>query len=223
VIVRKPRLRICRAGQSPDAVGEAAALWLADAVAKDGGDPLAAEHGASPPPLPALAGKEGVSAVEAIMDGVDGAIIIGGTGSGRRDHAVEALARAGTVASHGIAMTPGETAEFGFVKSQPVLLVPERLDAAIAAWLLIGRVMLARLQGLSDDMSGAEGTLTAKVTSTIGLAELVLVRWSGGGVEPLAAKYLPLATLSRADGWIVIPASSEGLPAGARVAVRPLI
>jgi molybdopterin molybdotransferase len=125
--------------------------------------------------------------------------------------------------AHGIAMTPGESAAFGFVKSRPVLLVPGRLDAAIAAWLLIGRVMLARLQGYQDDMPGTEGTLTAKVTSTIGLTELIPVRRVDSGVEPLAAKYLSLAVLCRADRWIVIPASSEGLPAGALVAVRPLI
>jgi molybdopterin molybdotransferase len=220
VTVRKPRLRICRARKARDPVGKAASLWLADAIAKDGGDPLAAEDGARPPPPPA---PDGVGAIEAIMDGVDGALNVGSTGSGRRDHAVEALARAGTVAAHGIAMTPGETVAFGFVESQPVLLVPGRLDAAIAAWLLIGRIMLARLGGYHDDMPGTEGTLMAKVTSTVGLTELVPVRWSGGSVEPLAAKYLPLALLCRADGWVVIPASSEGLPAGARVTVRPLI
>jgi hypothetical protein len=70
----------------------------------------------------------------------------------------------------------------------------------------------------NGELFAAHRRLTAKVTSTIGLAEFVPVRWSGGGVEPLAAKYLPLATLCHADGWIVIAAASEGLPAGARVA-----
>jgi molybdopterin molybdotransferase len=223
VRLRKPRLRICRARKARDAIGEAAALWLADAIAKEGGDPLGADDGAASPPLEALVGGHGVTPIESIIDDVDGAIIVGGTGSGRRDHAIEALARAGTVMAHGIAMTPGESAAFGFVRSRPVLLVPGRLDVAVAAWLLIGRVMLARLQGGDDDVSAAEGTLTAKVTSTIGLTELVPVRWSDGGVEPLASKYLPLTVLCRADGWIVIPAASEGLPAGARVMVKPLI
>jgi molybdopterin molybdotransferase len=61
-----------------------------------------------------------------------------------------------------------------------------------------------------------------KITSTVGLTELVLVRQIGDGVEPLASKYLPLATLAQGDGWIVIPAASEGLPPGAGITVCPL-
>lgn len=82
--------------------------------------------------------------------------------------------------------------------------------------------MLARLRGGTENGPSGKNTLTVKVTSTVGLTELVLVRRVSGGVEPLASKYLPLATLSHADGWIVIPAESEGLPAGSRVIVRPL-
>jgi molybdopterin molybdotransferase len=41
------------------------------------------------------------------------------------------------------------------------------------------------------------------------------VRRVTDAIEPLASKYLPLAAL--ADGWIVVPAASEGLPAGERV------
>jgi molybdopterin molybdotransferase len=220
-VVRRPHLRLGVAGPDLDPIGDAASFWLSHAVLEKGGCLQRADTGANPLVRPPLLGLE--DTLGAIIDGADGAIIVGGTGSGRRDHAVAALAEAGTVVAHGIAMTPGESAAFGFVKSRPVLLVPGRLDAAVAAWLLIGRVMLARLQGGNEDVSVVEGTLTAKVTSTIGLTELVPVRWSDGGVEPLAAKYLPLAVLCRADGWIVIPAASEGLPADARVMVKPLI
>ena len=61
----------------------------------------------------------------------------------------------------------------------------------------------------------------AKVTSTVGLAEVIPVRRSGAMAEPLAAKYLSLATLARSDGWILVPAESEGYSAGAEVQVRP--
>ena len=71
-------------------------------------------------------------------------------------------------------------------------------------------------------LAARKSTLIGKITSTVGLTELVLVRQVGDGVEPLASKYLPLATLAQADGWIVIPAASEGLPPGARITVCPL-
>jgi molybdopterin molybdotransferase len=47
------------------------------------------------------------------------------------------------------------------------------------------------------------------------------VRRNAEQVEPLAAKYLPLSSLARSDGWILVPADSEGYAAGAPVQVRP--
>ena len=37
-----------------------------------------------------------------------------------------------------MALSPGETAAFGFVGERPVLLIPGRLDAALAVWLMSG-------------------------------------------------------------------------------------
>jgi molybdopterin biosynthesis enzyme len=62
-------------------------------------------------------------------------VAIGGTGSGRNDESVRTLARAGTVQFHGIGITPGETTALGFVGARPVLLLPGRIDAALAGWL----------------------------------------------------------------------------------------
>jgi molybdopterin biosynthesis enzyme len=64
--------------------------------------------------------------------------------------------------------------------------------------------------------------LSRKVTSTVGMAEVVPVRCNGHRAEPLAGGYLSWSVLARADGWLLLPPESEGYPAGAQVAVRPL-
>jgi molybdopterin biosynthesis enzyme len=151
----------------------------------------------------------------------DAVIAVGGTGGGRRDAAVHTLARLGRVEAHGIAISPGETAAFGFAGERPVLLVPGRLDAALAVWLLIGRCLVAKLAGGTVEETAAMLPLKRKVTSTIGMTELVPVRCSGGMAEPLGSGYLSLTALARSDGWIVVPADSEGSPAGTQVAVTP--
>jgi molybdopterin biosynthesis enzyme len=207
--VRRPRLLIGRARTHRDPISDAVVAWLSQAVATDGGEPLTAVAGANMPQL--LSGAN-----------ADGFVIVGGTGSGRDDNAVKTLARLGTVEVHGVALSPGETTAFGIANSRPVLLLPGRLDAAIAAWLMVGRGLLARLRGGTDDEHGSTGTMARKVASTVGITEMVLVRRTENGVEPLAAKYLPIAAFGNADGWILIPAASEGYPAGATVAVRPL-
>jgi molybdopterin biosynthesis enzyme len=147
-------------------------------------------------------------------------IAVGGTGSGLRDTAVHTLARLGQVEAHGIAVSPGETAAFGFAGAKPVLLVPGRLDAALTIWLLIGRYLVAKLAGGGIADWPVTLPLKRKVTSTIGLTELVPVSCAGGVAEPLASGYLSLESLARSDGWIVVPAESEGFAAGTPVAVR---
>jgi molybdopterin biosynthesis enzyme len=101
--------------------------------------------------------------------------------------------------------------------------MPGRLDAALAVWLVVGRRILERLAlAKNDDGEMAEVLpLARKVTSTVGLAEVVPVRRNTAQAEPLASKYLPLSSLARSDGWILVPADSEGYPAGSSVQIRP--
>ena len=154
-------------------------------------------------------------------DNMDAIVAIGGTGQGRNDTSVQMLADKGRLVAHGMALSPGETAAFGFAGPRPVLLLPGRLDAALSVWLVAGRRMLARLTGGRDHEPGMTATLARKVTSTVGLAEVVPVRRSGDNVEPLATKYLSLSSLAGSDGWILVPADSEGYPAGSQILVRP--
>jgi molybdopterin biosynthesis enzyme len=133
-----------------------------------------------------------------------------------------ALSRAGTVICHGIGLTPGDTAAFGMAKDRPVLIMPGRIDAVLACWLVLGRALLDRLSGADDVEIVGKVTLARKVTSTVGIAEVVPLRRVGERVEPLASGYLPLQSLARADGWMLVPAESEGYPAGATIQMRPL-
>jgi len=154
------------------------------------------------------------------QDQCDVVIGVGGTGSGRRDDAVQELARRGEVAVHGMAICPGETAALGFVDDRPVLLVPGRLDAALAVWLLIGGQLAARLAGGRIEDLPMTAPLRRKVTSTIGMTEVIPVACSAGMAEPLGSGYLSVTALSRSNGWILVPADSEGFAAGSAVAVN---
>jgi molybdopterin biosynthesis enzyme len=204
VLVREPRVRIVPT-RADDVVSGAAAL-IAHAIDAEGGIAL-------PDPI----------TLEAAMadDAIDAVVAIGGTGSGRNDASVRTLARMGRVAFHGIGIAPGETTALGFVGPRPVLLLPGRFDAALAGWLTVGRRMLARLCFRLVEEQPFAAELGRKVASPLGLAEVVPVRRRAGKVEPLGSGYLPMQTLARAEGWILVPADSEGHPAGARVVVRP--
>ena len=165
--------------------------------------------------------KNGIELDDALRAGdCDAIIIVGGTGTGARDTSVESLARLGKVAVHGVGLTPGATVAFGNVGSRPVLILPGRLDSALASWLVLGRRLLAKLAGCTEVEQTKTLNLSRKITSTVGLAELVPVRRDNINADPLAVKSLPLWALARADGWLLVPPDSEGYPAGAKVAVN---
>jgi len=150
----------------------------------------------------------------------DMVITVGGTGAGTRDTSVTMLGRMGEVAIHGFGIAPGETAALGSAKGHPVLMLPARLDAALAAFLLVGEPLLRRLTGATTCEPTMPVTLTRKIVSTVGMTEVVPVRRAGDGVEPLASGHWPLEAITRADGWVLVPAESEGFPAGAPLEMR---
>jgi molybdopterin biosynthesis enzyme len=152
----------------------------------------------------------------------DAIILVGGSGSGRRDRSVIDLARLGSVAFHGVGIAPGETAAFGTIGQRPVLIVPGRLDAALAVWMTLGRRMLARLCDGELDDRGVPVVLARKIASTLGFAELVPVMREGRGVVPLASGYLPPQALARADGFVLVPPDLEGFAEGATVTMELL-
>ena len=206
VTIRAPRIAIVCGGPSASPMLDAALGWLTGAAAKSG----------------ALATAKPIAFDAALTEADDDAVIaVGGTGSGRRDASVQALARLGRLETHGVAVSPGETAAFGFAGTRPVLLIPGRFDAVLAVWLLLGRHLAAKLAdgGIAD--AAQVMPLKRKVASTIGLNELIPVACADGLADPLASGYLSLTAVARSDGWIVVPAESEGFAARTQVAVKP--
>ena len=138
VTIREPRIRIACGSATRSPLIDAAIAALTRAVDGAGGKVRAGAQ--ISPPEQALNDESS-----------DAVIVVGGTGSGRNDRSVRTLARLGRVEAHGIAIAPGETAAFGFIGKRPVLLVPGRIDAALAVWLLLGRPFAgAALRGTSE-------------------------------------------------------------------------
>jgi len=209
VVLCAPNIHIARGSPNGSTLIDAVLALLGAAITAAGGTVLEGP-------------EDGLPLDAALPDGdADAVIAVGGTGSGRDDEAVRALTRLGQLEAHGIAISPGETAAFGFVGTRPVLLVPGRLDAALAVWLLIGRHLVAKLAGGNIEDAPHMLPLKRKVTSGIGMTELVPVRRADDMAEPLASGYLSFTALAHSDGWIAVPAESEGFAAGTPVAVNP--
>jgi molybdopterin molybdotransferase len=198
VTVREPRVRVVSVG------ADSAALAVARGIAAHGANVIF------------------VRALErALADAqTDIVITVGGTGEGQDDASVAMLARMGEVHVHGFGLTPGGTAALGAVKGHPVLMLPARLDAALAAFLIVGEPLLRRLTGATTSEPGMPVTLARKIVSTVGMTDVVPVRRTDNGIEPLASGHWPLHAIARADGWVVVPPESEGFAAGTKLEMR---
>jgi molybdopterin molybdotransferase len=143
-------------------------------------------------------------------------ITIGGTGVGRTDATLAALAGRGEVIAHGIALQPGRTTAVGRIEKIPVIALPGAPDQALAAWWTLVLPVLDRLSGRWP-RAGLAMPLQRKIASSVGITEIVLLQQIEAAWMPLAVGELSLETIARADAWLAVPGGMEGFAAGTPV------
>jgi molybdopterin molybdotransferase len=119
-----------------------------------------------------------------------------------------------------LALAPAETAWLERDGTGLVLTVPIRFDGVVAACLALALPAMAALTGAMA--RPATRQLLRKVTSTVGLSELVLLAREDDAWVPHPAGTVTLTALATAEAFGVLPPDSEGLPAGAPLAALPL-
>jgi len=200
--VRRPRLRLvevpANAGVGPTA------LLISE---------LAGAAGASMVRV-AAGGRDAASIADAMdVSACDLLITTGGSGVGRTDATIAALARRGEVIAHGIALQPGHTAAIGRIGGVPVVALPGAPHQALAVWWTVVLPVLQRLAGLAPRREVVTLPLARKIASHVGMTELVLLERIDGQWLPLAAGEFSLETIVRADAWLAVPGGSEGFAA----------
>ena len=205
VAVRRPRLHLINV---PFAAGQNhTAPFIADLAQAAGAAVMCAD----------AAGRDAASIARSFeADRCDLLIVIGGTGVGRSDAAVEALAMRGSLLAHGFALRPGRTAAIGKIAGTPVIALPGAPDQALAAWWTMALPVLDRLSA-RQPRSATRLPLARKIASGIGVTEIALLEKIDHSWKPLASGELSLEAIAHADGWLAVPAGSEGFAAGTPV------
>ncbi|WMT73315.1 molybdopterin-binding protein [Bradyrhizobium sp. Ash2021] len=143
-------------------------------------------------------------------------LTVGGSGVGRTDTSVTALAERGEVLSYGIALQPGRTSAVGRIGTTPVVALPGAPDQAFAAWWTLTLPVLDRLSGRRPRKT-LNLPLARKIASAVGIAEIVLLEQKQGVWITLAVGELSLDAIARAEAWLPVPADAEGFAAGTPV------
>lgn len=158
--------------------------------------------------------RDASSIAEALGDlACDLAVTIGGSGVGRQDAAVSALARRGDVLAHGLALQPGRTAAVARLGMVPAVALPGSPDHALAAWFALVHPLIDRLSRRQPRRQ-VTLPLARKISSHVGIAEIALLVEEHNAWMPLAVGEWPLQAIARADAWLLIPGNHEGFAAG---------
>jgi len=226
-VVRRPRVRLVITGNellpsgSPPhdfLITDANGPMLAALIERDGG--LVDCPGIVPDDADAILAAFGAPQGEPSKN--DLVIVSGGSSVGVEDLAPMLVAAHGELPIHGIAMRPSSPTGIGRIGDRLVFLLPGNPVSALCAYDFFAGRAIRALGGRPKEWpyAAATGTLDRKISSQIGRLDYARVRMLDGRVSPLAiggASVLSSAT--RADGFVVVPADSEGFAAGATVTV----
>jgi len=220
-VVRTPQVRILitgnellPAGTPPEGfqIADANGPMLSALVLRDGGELVACDMIQDAP--------ESIRA--ALLAPADIVLVSGGSSVGVEDHAPRLLAEAGELAIHGIAMRPSSPAGMGRLSERLVFLLPGNPVSCLCAYDFFAGRAIRGLAGRSTAWPYRQirGLLSRKLVSTVGRVDYARVRVQGDEIVPLAISGASiLSSTTRADGFVIVPADSEGYPPGATVNV----
>lgn len=220
-VVRRPRVRLIVTGNE---------------ILPSGSSP----HGhsivdANGPMLTALAERDGAivnfpglvrddreAILKALYDDADVIVVSGGSSVGAEDIAPGLLGEHGALLVHGVAMRPSSPTGFGRLEHRLVFLLPGNPVSCLCGYDFFAGRAIRALGGRAKawPYRSIDAPLARKISSPIGRVDYARVRVVDGLVEPLATGSASmLSSTTRADGFVVVPADSEGFAAGANVSV----
>jgi molybdopterin molybdotransferase len=159
----------------------------------------------------------------------DGVISSGGTSVGGLDLVPETVNRVGKpgVIVHGVAMRPGMPTALAVVKDKPIIVLPGNPVAAMLGFEVFGRPVLSMMLGLkrAELRPILRARMTRRISTTLGRKNLVRVhvvqKDDDFFAEPISARGSSLiSTMTRANGYVVVPENVEGVEEGDIVLVN---
>jgi len=158
----------------------------------------------------------------------DVVIATGGTSVGAADlvpMGINKLGKPGIVV-HGVALRPGMPTALAVLKDKPIFVLPGYPVAATVGFEVFARPIILRLLGIEHEPRPVlKAKLTKRVSGVLGrrvyLRVNVYQKDDEFLVEPVRTKGSGLlTTLTRANGYVIIPEDREGLDQGETVAVH---
>jgi putative molybdopterin biosynthesis protein len=164
----------------------------------------------------------------AILDSLDmGDLIVinAGASAGTEDFTVQILRDLGDVILHGVNIKPGKPIMLSWIKGKPVLGIPGYPVSAYITFCLFAKPLIYKWQGIEmEEPEKVKAKISRQVASALGHEEFLRIKVGKVGdhfiATPVSRGAGVLMSLVRADGFVRIPAMSEGIGAGTEVDVE---
>jgi len=168
--------------------------------------------------------------VEKALAQASAVLISGGSSVGARDVAaavINSLGEPGVVV-HGVTLRPGKPTILAVVGGKPVYGMPGHPVSAMVVYRVFVRPVLRHLMGCRVEapvLGYVEAVLTRNIHSDPGRLEYARVQLQstpdGMKTAPVLGASGLITTMTRADGYVVVPLGSDGIQAGTLVRVFP--
>ena len=159
-----------------------------------------------------------ISKIQEGLETADVVITTGGTSVGYPDFVPLAVSKIGKpgVIVHGIAIRPGMPTALAILKGKPVFVLSGNPVAATVGFEVFTRPTLFRLLGINEVRPGIEAKLTRSVAGALGRRVFLRVRVfeqnNSFFAEPVRVTGSGvLTTMTKANGYVIIPENREGI------------
>lgn len=169
-----------------------------------------------------------MSKVQTGLEKADVIITTGGTSVGVSDLVPEAINKIGKpgVIVHGIAMRPAMPTALAIVNEKPIIILSGNPVAAIFGFEVFARPLICKMLGLKAEESRpmVNAKITKRVSTALGRKTFVRVHvFQHDGeflAEPVSTRGSGvISTMTKANGYVVVPENREGLEKGESVLV----
>jgi molybdopterin molybdotransferase len=159
----------------------------------------------------------------------DAVITTGGTSVGGLDLVPDAVNKMGKpgVVVHGVAMRPAMPTALAVLEGKPVMILSGNPVAAIIGFEVFARPLICKMLGMKKEEPRPviKAVMTRKVATALGRKTFVRVRvFQKNGefrAEPVSARGSgAISTMTRGNGFVIVPENREGLSEGELVMVH---
>ena len=220
-VFERPRVAILSTGNEivepgqelkPGQIYDINRFTISAVVAENGG--TAVPHPPAPDTIDALL------ATLDVLTTCDIVVFSGGSSVGERDLVRDAIAARGTLLFHGVAVKPGKPTGLGLVNGTPVFAMPGYPTSCLSNAHMLLVPMLRRIARLGPRVTRTLNVpLARRIASAAGRHQFYTVRIESGTAVPAFKASGDITSMSRADGYIEIPASVDAVEAGTPVDV----